>query len=186
MLTLNQASVEDVPVLLQASKGSDLDERWKRLWVLTPFLARLARSLHGAHALALELKGDMAALQLMLKFIESDHAPAERLILRAHDELLPLVLDKLVSFRDDARRAPLAIALVAAVERRASVLRPALLERLPAAEAEALMARLRADGDDDKQLSAAELRDKLLQQTPRQADAPGDSTAKSAADGGPS
>ena len=167
LLYLNRARLEDVPALFAASHSADLEERWKRLWVLAPFLSRVARHRLGARAIADELRRDLSALQLFVKLVDADNLSADRLLERAHDEILPLVLERVLALRSDPRRLPTAVTLLAAIERREPMLREALSAQLDEAALATLWPSLVLDREEDKQLSATGLRDKLLALDPK-------------------
>jgi len=158
VLYLSFARIADVPALFEASKSTDVETRWKRLWVLSPFLTKISRTQQGRAMLASHLRGDLAALNLLGKFEAKRHASVRRMFSRMHDELLAILLDALVQARADQRRVAIFASLVALVETDGTVLERELKTR----NASELIAKLTVKVVEKKALVTSSIRDKLV------------------------
>jgi hypothetical protein len=126
LLYLSRARHEDVPALLEASQSYEIKVRWERLWVLSPFLARLARQEEGQQAILAGFGEDLAGVHLLSKFAEQNNPGVKRLFARLHDPLLALLLSRLREYRTDPRRAALLAGIIATLETKEDVLRAAM------------------------------------------------------------
>jgi hypothetical protein len=159
VLYLSFARIVDVPTLFEASRAADIETRWKRLWVLSPFLTKISRTQQGRTALALALRTDLPALNLLGKFEQKRHASVRRLFSRMHDDLLGILLDALVAVKTDARRVGIFVGLVALVETDGAV----LARELKARSAEELLAHMTVkEAEHKKSIQTSSIRDKLV------------------------
>jgi hypothetical protein len=158
VLYLSFARIADVPALFEASRAQDVETRWKRLWVLSPFLTKISRTQQGRTVLASHLRADLPALNLLGKFEQKRHASVRRLFSRMHDELLGILLDALVATKGEPRRVAIFAALIALVDTDGAVLARELKTR----SAEALLANLTVKVIEKKSLVTSSIRDKLV------------------------
>lgn len=115
-LSLRRLGEGDVPALFKATQSTDLERRWRLLWVLCPTLSRVARTMMGRRRIAQEFDKDTTALQLVLRFVNSDSTIVDRFLMRMHDDLVDLLLLRFVRFADDSARAPAVAGLIATLE----------------------------------------------------------------------
>ena len=163
LLYLQRARNEDVVTLLGASQSAEVKVRWERLWVLSPFLARLARTSDGRRALMAAFNDDLSGIHLLSKFVEQNNHAVRRLFTRLHDAMLPFLLARLVQHQKDPRRAMLLVSIIATVEVKEDLLRAALPAELKATERDELLGLLyvRLTRGHDNRLSSTVMRDKL-------------------------
>jgi hypothetical protein len=163
LLYLSRARVEDIGAMVEASQSYEIKVRWERLWVLTPFLSRLSRPDAGRAAILASFAEDLPGIHLLSKFAEQNNPAIKRMFTRLHDPLLAFLLDSLVRFRDDPRRAALVSGIVGTFEQKEAVLR----RFFPADTDEAVIEEVlnllyvRPAQDFGSRLSSAVLRDKL-------------------------
>ncbi len=163
LLYLGRARNGDIPALLAASESSEVRVRWERLWVLTPFLSRLARQEEGRAALLQGLQEDLAGIHLLSKFAEQNNPSLTRMFKRLHDPLLRFLLRALAEDVDDPRRSALISGIVAVLEQKEDAIRKCLPEDLPEPLAQTVMDILytKPNIDYGSRLSSTLLRDKL-------------------------
>lgn len=130
LVTLARARIGDMKALLAASVSEEVRVRWERLWVISPFLARLSRSDEATEPLVALLCEDLGAVHLMSKFAEQNNASVKRIFARLHDPLLTRLLARLHAEGDDPRRSGLISSIIATMEVRESALRPLLPPKL--------------------------------------------------------
>ncbi|MCC6809206.1 MAG: hypothetical protein IT381_17395 [Deltaproteobacteria bacterium] len=163
ILYLSFARIADVPALFEASQSQDVETRWRRLWVLSPFLTKISRTQQGRAALAAQLRTDLPALNLLGKFEQKRHASVRRLFTRMHDELLSILMEALILTRADSRRAGIFASLLALVETDGAILAKELRARLPDNETPALLSQLVVKEPEQKKgLQTSSIRDKLV------------------------
>lgn len=160
ILYLSFARIADVETLFEASRDSNVETRWKRLWVLSPFLTKISRTAQGRAALAAQLKTDLPALNLLGKFEQKRHASVRRLFSRMHDELLGILLDALIKVQTDPRRVAIFASLLALVETDGAVLTREIEARK--ANVDALLGHLTVKVVEKKALQTSSIRDKLV------------------------
>jgi hypothetical protein len=161
LLYLSRARAEDARTLFDATQSSDIRQRWERLWVLSPFFARLARSPEGQKELLDCIRDDLAAVHLLSKFIEQKNDSVKRLFKRTHDDLLKLLLEHLVENYDDSRRLNLLTSIIAMVETDGDVLRKILESFADKQVIDETLASLSIKGRHSTRLSSNVLRRKL-------------------------
>jgi hypothetical protein len=163
LVYLSRARVEDTATLFRGSESAELRVRWERLWVLSPYLAKLARTAEGRTQIAACMGEDLAAVHLLSKFAEQRNSSVQRLFKRMHDELLALLLPRLAEFRDDPRRAALLASIIAAVETDAETIDKLLDAHVGAQVREQIVPFLTVRQRDPRlsKLSSEILRDKL-------------------------
>ena len=126
LVYLSRSRTDDIESLMDATKSSDVKQRWQRLWVLSNVFARLARSKPGQEELAKLFEEDLAGLHMFSKFDPANNQACRRFFERIHDELLGRVLQVLVRFLDDPGRANLLAGIIAVIENDERVLRDKL------------------------------------------------------------
>lgn len=126
LVYLSRSRIEDIDSLMNATKSSDVKQRWQRLWVLSNVFARLARSKPGQEELAKLFEEDLAGLHMFSKFDPANNQACRRFFERIHDELLDRVLQVLVRFLDDPGRANLLAGIIAVIENDERILRDKL------------------------------------------------------------
>jgi len=166
LLYLSRATSDDIPTLFEASCSPQPQERWQRLWVLCPILTRLARSSPGLRQIRSAFENDMAALQVLAKFADVDAGAVERFFKRTHDDVLDLLLRRLLEYRRDERRRQALVLLIAVVETSAAVLRSALAATAPE-YADDLLPLLTIAAEPSTRLSSGRLRERLLALDPK-------------------
>lgn len=165
LLYLSRARPQDARILFEASQSPEIKVRWERLWVLSPFFARLARHPDGQTELLECMKDDLAAIHLLSKFIDQKNPSVKRLFKRLHEPLLDLLVSRLVQYRSDPRRASLLSGIIATFETNREAIERALSKCNNDAEvAEDVMSLLlmRTAGNHGNKLSAETLREKLF------------------------
>lgn len=163
LLYLSRAQADDVPMLLEASQSYEIKVRWERLWVLAPFLGRLARREDAQAPLVAAFVEDLAGLHLLSKFAEQNNPAIKRLFKRLHTPLLQALLGKLIEHLGEARRAALLCSIIATLEVQQSALLAAFAKSVTAAQKDAAMALLyhAEPVSHPKRLLASTLREKL-------------------------
>lgn len=163
LLYLGRAQPEDVAALLEASQSYEIKVRWERLWVLCPYLARIARAPEAQAPLTEALQADVAGLHLVSKFAEQNNPSVKRLFARLHDRLLAALLQKLCASVREPRRCALLCSIVAAIETQGEVLRAALPQKVePAVRAQAMeLLYVAPDRPKSRRLSSETLRERL-------------------------
>lgn len=126
LMYLGRARVPDIAALFEASQSYEIKIRWERLWVLSPYFSRLARLDEGKQAILVAFQEDLAAVHLLSKFAEQNNHAVKRLFTRLHDPLLSFLLERLIQYRDDPRRATLLAGIVGTFETHGDVLRRAM------------------------------------------------------------
>lgn len=163
LLYLGRAQADDVAALLEASQSYEIKVRWERLWVLSPYLARIARLPEAQRPLAEALQADVAGLHLVSKFAEQNNPSVKRLFVRLHDLLLGMLLQKLCESVREPRRCALLCSILAAIETQGEALQAAL-PRSATAEVRAQAMELlyvAPSGPKARGLSSATLRERL-------------------------
>ena len=122
LVYLGRARVGDLSALLAATASEEVRVRWERLWVISPFLARLARADEAVAPLVDLLADDLGAVHLMSKFAEQNNPAVKKLFARLHDPLLKTLLVQLRQDSDDPRRTALIGGIIAAVESREDII----------------------------------------------------------------
>ena len=120
---LSRARVADLTTLMEATRSTDVKERWQRLWVLSGVFARLARSKEGQERLAELFENDLAALHMFSKFDPKNNAAVKKCFDRLHSDLLNRILTVLVNFQEDEARSTLLAGIVDVIENDKEVLR---------------------------------------------------------------
>lgn len=163
LLYLGRAQADDVPTLLEASQSYEIKVRWERLWVLSPYLARLARTPEAQGPLADALQADVAGLHLVSKFAEQNNPSVKRLFARLHDRLLAALLEKLCASVREPRRGALLCSILAAIETQGEVLQAALPKSADAHTRAHVMELVYVAPASDKarRLSSSTLRERL-------------------------
>lgn len=162
LLYLSRARSEDVPALLEASQSYEIKVRWERLWVLSPYLSRMARHEAGRAALLDGFKEDLAGVHLLSKFAEQNNPSVKKLFQRLHDPILAMLLTRLQEYRTDPRRAALLSGIIAVVETKEDVLRAAMGDADEATVADILsLLYVKYPSGQGSKLSASVLREKL-------------------------
>lgn len=163
LVYLSRARAEDVTAIFEASQSYEIKVRWERLWVLCPFLARLARQTEAQAALVAALKEDLAGLHLVSKFAEQNNPSVKRLFSRLHDPMVVMLMERLREYRTDPRRAALLSGIIAIVETNEEVLRKAIGKDTAPAIAEEMMRLLyiKAGASTGSKLSSNTLKGKL-------------------------
>lgn len=162
LLYLSRARSEDVPALLEASQSYEIKIRWERLWVLSPYLSRMARHEAGREALLEGFKEDLAGVHLLSKFAEQNNPAVKKMFQRLHDPILVMLLKRLQEYRNDPRRAALLSGIVAVVETKEDALRAAMPDADEATIADVLsLLYVKYPSGHGSKLSASVLREKL-------------------------
>ncbi len=124
---LSRARATDLTTLMEATRSTDVKERWQRLWVLSGVFARLARSKEGQEQLAELFENDLAALHMFSKFDPKNNGAVKKCFERLHSDLLNRILTVLVNFQDDEARSTLLAGIVAVIENDKEVLRETMI-----------------------------------------------------------
>ena len=163
LLYLGRASVEDLPALMEASQSYEIKVRWERLWILAPYMARLARRDEARAPLAQALQEDVAGLHLISKFAEQNNPAVRRLLARLRAPLLAALLQKLCDNIREPRRCALLCSIVATLETGEEALRASLPKDAKGEVKEQVMRLLYVAParERSKRLSSATLREKL-------------------------
>lgn len=163
LVYLGRARLDDLPSLAEASQSFEIKVRWERLWILSPFLARLARQPEGPARLVEVLREDLAGVHLLSKFAEQKNPAVKKLFGRIHDPMLVMLLERLHEYHRDGRRAALLCSIIASFETSEDVLRQALTslkQKVPVDELLQMLATQSA-GQKETKLSSQTLKDKL-------------------------
>lgn len=165
LVYLSRARTEDIEALFEASQSPEIRIRWERLWVLSPFFAKLSRLSEGREAIINCMRDDLASVHLLSKFAEQQNQAVQRLFKRLYDPLLNLLLSRLAEYRDDGRRAELLAGILATIETDGDALREALVKAVGERELDPLMPLLFIRYKDPRlnKLSSGLLREKLEQ-----------------------
>ena len=131
LVYLSRARDGDLSTVYEASRDIDVNERWRRLWVLCPVLARLARNKCAQTNLCELLAEDLAALHMFSKFDANLNPGVDRLFKRLNETLLPKVLDVLVNLRHDSTRSHLIAGIIVAIQPEARMVKSVLEEFQP-------------------------------------------------------
>ena len=126
LLYLSRIRPHESSVLWQASQSFEIKVRWERLWVLSPYLAKIARYEEGRLGLVDAMKEDLAGVHLLSKFMDQNNPSVKRMFKRLHDPLLTLLMSRLIQYRSDSRRSNLISGIVATFETDSEVLRTTL------------------------------------------------------------
>lgn len=162
LLYLSRARSEDVAALLEASQSYEIKVRWERLWVLSPYLSRMARYETGRAALLEGFGEDLAGVHLLSKFAEQNNPSVKKLFQRLHDPLLVMLLKRLQEYRTDPRRAALLSGIIAVVETKEDALREAMKDADEATVADILsLLYVKYPSGYGTKLSSSVLREKL-------------------------
>ena len=162
LVYLNRARTPDLPALFEASQSYEIKVRWERLWVLSPHIGRLSRYDEGRQSILNGFRDDLAAVHLLSKFCEQNNNAVKRLFARLHDPLLSFLLERLVQYRDDPRRATLLASIIGTFETHGDVIRKSMGD-VDEATAQDILSLLyvRYPSPYGSKLSAEVLRDKL-------------------------
>ena len=133
LIYLGRVKCEDVPLLFQATQSHELRVRWERLWVLSPYFARISRLHEGRVQLLACMRDDLPALHLISKFTEHKSQAVMRLFKRLKKDLTALLLEKIAEFRNDQRRADLISSILEVIEGDPNALQKAIDEHVPKA-----------------------------------------------------
>ena len=163
LLYLSRARLKDIPSIFEASRSSDVQVRWQRLWVLCPILARLARAADGRNHVIDEVTADLPALHMFAKFDPKNNPGPRRFFDRLQGDLTDKLLDVIVEHRQDEARRTLLVGILAVVETSQFVLEQKLTERHSASMCQDVMRLLVTEdtSGDPKRLSAEDLRHRL-------------------------
>lgn len=146
LLYLNRARLSDLDHLMEATRSTDVKERWQRLWVLSSIFARLARSLPGQVELAELFEEDLAALHMFSRFDPKNNTAARKFFERLHDQLLTRMVKVLSQFREDEARAGLLGGIVSTIESDHEVLKGLLSPDHSVEEIEFILGLVPFDG----------------------------------------
>lgn len=163
LVYLSRAKTEDVAAIFEASQSYEIKVRWERLWVLSPFIARLARQADAQEAIVAAFKDDLAGVHLLSKFAEQNNPAVKRLFSRLHDPMLSMLMGRLCEYRTDPRRAALLSGIIATIDTNEEVLRKALGKDVTQAIADEVlgMLYLKAGASGGSKLSSNTLKGKL-------------------------
>lgn len=163
ILYLSRAQVRDIAPLLEASQSYEIKVRWERLWVLSPFLNRLARHDEARVPLTEAFTEDVAGLHLLSKFAEQNNPSVTKLFARLKPTLLGALLAKLCGDVEQPRRAALLCSILASIETNEAALEQAMPKSASVAQKKAAMQLLyhQPAKEKAKGLSAHVLREKL-------------------------
>ena len=163
LVYLGRCRTDDTEALFEATKSTEIRVRWERLWVLSTYFAKLARSPEARDRIINCMAEDLVAVHLLSKFVEQKNSAVTRLFSRLRQQLLKLILERLYEYRNDAQRATLLAGILATIETDRRALEKALVEHLGKQVVEELMALLIVRHRLPGKLSSSLLREKLEQ-----------------------
>lgn len=163
ILYLSRAQVRDIPQILEASQSYEIKMRWERLWVLSPFLNRLARHDEAKEPLTKAFAEDVAGLHLLSKFAEQNNPSVTKLFARLKPTLVGALLANLCEHAAQPRKAALLCSILASLETNETALEQAMPKSATVAQRKAAMELLyrKPDKKTPKTLSSSTLREKL-------------------------
>jgi hypothetical protein len=129
LLYMSRARPEDAELLFDACVSHEVKVRWERLWVLSPYFAKVVRYPVGREVLLRRMRDDLAALHLFSKFTQHNNPAVQRFYKRLGVDLLDMLMDRLLQSMNDPRRVHLISSIVATIERNADELRKILLKK---------------------------------------------------------
>lgn len=165
LLLLHRLRPIDIPLIWQATVSEQLQIRWERLWILSPFLNRLIRAPESQKLLLEQLRGDVPALHLLSKFAEQSNHAVRRIFARLQGPLVAFLCEQVIKWwGNDQSQFQQVAAILATLETDEEKLRAALLlGKGKAEQVESILNRLyiRYNNQHGGRLSSKILRDKL-------------------------
>lgn len=126
VVTLRRASAADLDSLFAATRAKEANVRWARVWTMAPFIARASRDTAGRQRTADNLGADLTAMHIVAQQRHRGSGAARRILERAREPLLRVLLTKLDAMKRDTRRCGLVAGMIAAVETSETPLRTAI------------------------------------------------------------